>query len=71
MCASSFRSSLVSNKSPTYKSKSIKNDLFCQTFLTYKSSQLISNKQLHPNLKLISHHFSCGAHTFFMCGAHS
>jgi len=45
---------LVSNKSSTYKLKSKKNDLICQTTLTYKSPQFISFKQLHPNLKLIS-----------------
>ena len=47
----SFRACLVSNKSPTYKSKSEKSDLFCQTDPTYKSPELIS----HPLLRG-SHH---------------
>ena len=50
-----LRPCLVPNKSPTYKSKSAKSDLFCQTDPTYKSPPLISHKLLHPNLKLISH----------------
>jgi len=57
-------SCLVSNKSPTYKLKNKKNDLIYQTILIYKSPQLISFKQLHPNLKLISPPFPRGAHTF-------
>jgi len=36
------RACLVSNKSPTYKLKSEKSDLFCQTPPTYKSPLLIS-----------------------------
>ena len=53
---------MVPNKSPTYKSKSEKSDLFCQTDPTYKSPQLISHKLLHPNLKLISHPLLRGSH---------
>ena len=52
-----FRSCLVLNKSSIYKSKSKKNDLFCQTLPTYKSLQLISHKLIHPCLKLISQPF--------------
>ena len=59
-----IRPYLVPNKSPTYKLKSEKSDLICQTTLTYKLPQLISFKQLHPNLKLISPPFPRGAHTF-------
>ena len=59
-----IRPCLVQNKSPTYKLKSEKSDLICQKTLTYKSPQLISFKQLHPNLKLISPPFLRGAHTF-------
>ena len=57
-----LRPCLVPNKSPTYKSKSEKSDLFCQTDPTYKSPQLISHKLLHPNLKLISHPLLHGSH---------
>ena len=59
-----FRAYLVSNKSPTYKLKSEKSDLFCQTPPTYKSPLLISFKLVYPCLKLISHPFSRRAHTF-------
>ena len=52
------------NKSPTYKLKSEISDLFCQTPPTYKSPLLISFKLVHPCLKLISHPFPRGAHTF-------
>ena len=61
-----LRACLVPNKSPTYKSKSEKSDLFCQTDPTYKSPQLISHKLLHPNLKLISHPFLRGSHHLYI-----
>ena len=46
-----LRPCLVPNKSPTYKLKSRKSDLFCQTPPTYKSPLLISFKLVHPYLR--------------------